>query len=164
MRREKRQLSVEELTAKLEEACVRGEQCSHDILRKLARRGVSGATAEKIVAHLREGRFVDDERFARAYVRDKYLFSRWGRRKIALGLYAKSMPRDLIDGALAEIDVKVYAKTAFKVLAGKLKMLDDDLPRMEKREKLFRFGVSRGYESALLIKIINSARLWSGEE
>lgn len=163
MKGKKKESDIEDLTARLEEACVRGEQCSHDILRKLARKGVTGDEARRVLAHLQEGRFVDDRRFACAYVRDKYLFSRWGRRKIVAGLYSKSIPRDLIDIAMDEIDLRTYASIAFKSLSGRLRMLDAELPRLEKREKLFRFGMGRGYESGLVIKILNSSRLWGGE-
>lgn len=112
--------------------------------------------------HLVAERYVDDTRFASAYVRDKYRFARWGRYKIRTALIAKRIPSDTITEALSEIDTRQYAMIAFRVISNKLASLPHSTPeeRIEARTKLLRHGASRGYEMSLLLKILNSNRLW----
>lgn len=156
----KRQITPQQALMKLEELCARSEQCIYDLRQKLFRWGIAADISDKIIQELVDSRYVDDRRFAQAYTRDKYLFAKWGRKKIISGLYAKRIDRDIIDYALKAIDNREYAQIAFKVIAGKLRTMSEELEPFEKRQRLFRFGLSRGYETALVSKIIESKRLW----
>ena len=98
----------------------------------------------------------DDERFARAYVRDKLLYSHWGRRKISLGLYAKRIDRDTIEDALDEIDTKEYEGILLAFLQSRVRSIKEG-NTYEGRTKLYRAGVARGFEPetvARLIKVV----------
>ncbi|MBD5255400.1 MAG: RecX family transcriptional regulator [Barnesiella sp.] len=156
----KRTLTPHQALVKLEELCSRSEQCSYDVKQKLFKWGIPADAAAKIIDSLVATRYIDDRRFALAYTRDKYIFARWGRKKIANGLYAKRIDRSLIDSALASIDNREYAQIAFKVIIAKLRSLSDQLQSFEKRQRLMRFGISRGYETSLIIKILESRKLW----
>lgn len=156
----KRTLTPRQALVKLEELCSRSEQCSYDVKQKLFKWGIPADAAAKIIDSLVATRYIDDRRFALAYTRDKYIFARWGRKKIANGLYAKRIDRSLIDSALASIDNREYAQIAFKVIIAKLRTLSDQLQPFEKRQRLMRFGISRGYETSLIIKILESRKLW----
>lgn len=162
--RRKQPMSADAALARLEELCARSEQSSHDLRQKLVRWGVEPAAAEEVMASLIDRRFVDDARFARAYVRDKYRFDRWGRMKIVSGLIAKRINREIIDEALQEIDVREYARNCFRLLQAKLRQLPDGLERYEQRQRLLRFGAGRGYEAALIVKILDMEKLWTGGE
>lgn len=157
----KHAMTEETALARLESLCARSERCHFELATRLRNWQVPGSVAERILQSLRENRFYDDERFARAFVREKYLFQRWGRNKIVSQLYAKRIDRATIDEALSEIEVRRYAANAFKLVAAKLKSLPEEMPQIEKRTRLLRYGVSRGYESSLIIKIIESRRLWN---
>lgn len=157
----KKPLTSEMAIMRLEALCARSEQCSNEARTRLQRWGITGGEAERIVKHLTDNRFIDDGRYARAYVHDKYMYSRWGRRKIVAGLYAKRLDRETIDEAVSEaIDMRDYAAAAFSAVAAKLRMLPEDMPQSEKRRRLLLFGAGRGYETALIIKILDSNRLW----
>lgn len=156
----KKPMTEEMAVTRLETLCARSEQCSFDILKKLERWGITPVAAKRILAGLAEAGFVNDERFAKAYVRDKYLFSRWGRLKITAGLYAKRINKETIAIALHEIEIRRYAANAFKVLTSKLHSLPQEMERSEKRQRLLRFGISRGFETSLIVKIIESKKLW----
>ena len=145
---------------RLEDLCARSEQCTSDLQRKLSNWGISKSDSEKIISHLIDNRFVDNNRYARAYVRDKYRFSGWGRQKIIAGLYSKRIDKSIIEEALSEINLKEYASIAFRAIASKLRQLPHELPRTDKRQRLIRFATSRGFEIALIIKILDSDRLW----
>ncbi len=145
---------------RLEALCCRSEQCSGDMRRKLLTWGITGSRADDIINRLTEHGFVDDRRFACAYARDKYRFNGWGRNKIITALIARRIPKSHIEEALGEIDTRQYAMAALKALSGKLKTIPSDTPLHETRQKLYRFGLQRGYESVLITRIINSRKLW----
>ncbi|MDE7411863.1 MAG: RecX family transcriptional regulator [Paramuribaculum sp.] len=146
---------------RMRDLCVRSEQCSHDIMNRLRKRGLTAADAEQITATLISEGFVDDLRYACAFVRDKYRFSGWGRHKITSALYARHIPASLIEKALKEIDVRQYAAIAMRVMRTRLRMMPADMDNTEIRQRLYRFGITRGYESQLVTKIINSSALWA---
>lgn len=149
---------------RLEDLCARSEQCSSDLRRKLSQWGISSADADSIISQLTDNRFLDDSRFARAYARDRYLYAKWGRCKIITGLYAKRIDKSTIEDALGEIDMRRYAAIAFKAIASKLRQLPDEMPGFEKRQRLIRFAVGRGYEISLISKILESSRLWQSSQ
>lgn len=157
-------MSPQDARARLEELCVRSEQCSFDLRQKLIRWGVERGCHDKLIEALTSARFVDDGRFARAYVRDKYRFDRWGRMKIVRGLMAKRIDRATINEALEEIDSKEYALNCFMLLRAKLRQISADAERYEAKQKLLRFGAARGYEASLLIKLIDNERLWASRK
>ncbi|MCM1518811.1 MAG: RecX family transcriptional regulator [Pseudoflavonifractor sp.] len=149
---------------RLETLCARSEQCESDLWRKLSLWGIGGGDAARIMSGLRRARFVDDERFARAYVLEKVRVARWGRRKIRLGLVAKRIDRDIIDIALdEEIDEREYAANLMEVLRAKLRTIDDPCS-YEGKTRLFRHGVMRGYESSEVVASIKGDELWEGVE
>lgn len=148
---------------RLESLCARSEQCTFDLRQKLARWGVSSGDSEKIIAQLVAARFVDDLRFAVAYCRDKYRFSRWGRVKIAYGLRAKLIASHHINEALAVIDDVEYEAILVALIKTKAKAMKD-VDTYEGRTKLFRYAALRGYESSLIAQIIKKRALWIGED
>lgn len=162
-RRPTRPVTAEQALIRLETLCASSEQCTADLLRRLSRWGVSGDDSERIISRLRELRFVDDSRFARAYVRDKYRFARWGRMRIIMGLRAANISRDTIDDALAEIDEEEYEAILTALLRAKARSarLTDSYAD---RSKLFRFAASRGFESSLASRIISRRLPWIPED
>ena len=82
----KKPISPEKAKVRLEELCARSEQCTGDAYKKLQTWGIARSDAETIVKSLVDRRFIDDERFCHAFVRDKMRFARWGRRKIKAAL------------------------------------------------------------------------------
>lgn len=156
----KKPMSIEDALARMEIKCAAAEHCSWEIRTSLMRKGLSPGDISIIIDSLQSRGFVDDARFARAFVRDKYRFSAWGRYKIIAALRAKQIDRALIDDALGEIDRREYVGTAFRTVASRLRQIPADTDRRKAYEKLLRFGVGRGYEMALILKILDSERLW----
>lgn len=157
-------MSLQDARARLEELCVRSEQCCFDLRQKLVRWGVGRSSHDELIEALTSARFVDDGRFARAYVRDKYRFDRWGRMKIVRGLMAKRIDRATINEALQEIDAKDYARNCFMLLKAKLRQIPAETERYEAKQKLLRFGAARGYEASLLLKLLDNERLWASRK
>ncbi len=157
--------NVTEATAveRLESLCVAAERCESELRRKLWLWGIDAVTADKIMERLREARFVDDARFARSFVRDKYRLARWGRRKIVSALVEKHVDYGFIKDALAEIEEDLYVANVYEVVAAKMRSMPD-ARSFEGRTKLFRYAVGRGYEPSLVADVIKNPRLWADGE
>ncbi len=152
--------TVADALDRLQGLCARSEQCSDDMRRKLANWMIPAPDADKIIARLKKERFIDDARFARAYARDKLLYSGWGQYKIMKGLMMKRIPRDLIDDAIDTLDPNEITETAERVLRSKARSIKEG-NTYEGRTKLFRFGASRGFDTKLLSNLIRHHNLWA---
>lgn len=148
----RRTVSEEEALARLEELCARAEHCTGEIRERLWKWGIASDIQEKIIDSLIDGRFVDDTRFARAFVNDKVRFARWGRRKIAYALAAKRIDHEIIRDSIAEIDEETYLENLQDLIEAKAKSIGNGT--YEQREKILRFIVGRGYEPSLASDLI----------
>ncbi|MDE6267132.1 MAG: RecX family transcriptional regulator [Muribaculaceae bacterium] len=148
--------------ARLESLCATSEQCTHEISQKLIRWGIDRNDAEKILSSLIQRKFVSDERYAVAFVRDKYRFSKWGRRKIMLALMQKHIDKQSINAALNEIDNEEYIEILFSVMRSKARSIREG-NSFEGRTKLFRSVASRGYESSLITSFIAENEIWEND-
>lgn len=149
-------ISVEKAQERLEALCVRSEHCTAEIRRKLMQWAIEKSEAEKIVAKLVQQRFVDDKRYAEAFVRDKLRFSYWGRIKIAMHLRANKIDGDVIKEALSNIEEVQYLEILRKVITTKSQSIE--ISDYGERQKLYRWGVSRGFESPLVAAEVRRLR------
>ena len=156
---QKKKMKPQVALMRLEALCAQSEQCSCDVRQKLYRWGVSSSDSEKIVKQLIDNRFIDDERFAIAYCRDKYRFNHWGRVKIVYGLRAKRISSAHIQKAVTAIDAEEYSDILENLIRSKAKTIKD-VDSYEGRTKLFRYAVSRGFESELIANIIKDRSQW----
>ncbi len=112
--------SFDSLYKKLMRYCAYQERAESEVRMKLRMLGAPAALGEAVLKQLREENFVNEERFARAYVRGKFRMNAWGRIKIRNGLRAKGVDENLISRALSEeIDEKQYQEAMRKVVAEK---------------------------------------------
>ncbi len=133
--------------------CSSAEHCTADIREKLARWGVTEADSCTIIDRLVQERFIDEQRYAVAFVKDKFRFSGWGRIKMRYALQQKRIDGSDIDHALATLDEEQYNDRLLELLQAKSRSIRDDDPEA-RRAKLFRFATSRGFESALIFNAL----------
>ena len=126
--------------------CSRAETCAFDIMEKLRKWGLEEEDAREVIQQLKEEKYIDDERFARAYVKDKFRFNHWGRQKIAFMLSSKKIGKEIQEAAFEEIEDEPYDEQLAKLLADKEKTIKAT-DRYDKRNKLMRFAMGRGFES-----------------
>ena len=157
MMKPRQPVAPEQAYERLADACSRAEYCTHELREKLRRMGVGGADADRVLERLALERYVDDARFARAFVRQKAGYCRWGRRKIAYALARKRIDRATVADALAEIEPDAYAAALRGLLQAKLRSGGADmLQSYEGRTKLFRYAAGRGYEADAIAAAIRS--------
>lgn len=127
--------------------CAKSEHCLSEIREKLRQWGIDLADANPIIEHLQREKYIDEARYCRSFVNDKYKYNRWGRIKIAYALRAKRIPDTLIYTALDEnIDEGQYGENLLNLLREKQRSLKGS-NKQELTAKLYRFAASRGFES-----------------
>lgn len=127
--------SLENLYAKISRYCAYQERSSGEVRQKLRLLGADSQTSQKLLQRLADDNFINEERFARAYVRGKFRINGWGRLKIKNGLRAKGVDENLIRTALSEeINPDEYNNLLQKIVS-------------EKGEKT---ALSRGFEISLI--------------
>lgn len=134
--------------------CARQEFSRRDISTKLMNKGAMADEAREVVDRLVSEGFIDDARYARAFVADKFRFERWGRVKISYMLHLKGLPDDVVDEALHQIDDTQYVETLKDLLEAKLRTLRAATP-FALRQKVARTAISRGFEPDLVFQVMN---------
>ncbi len=124
--------------------CASAEHCRAEISEKLQRWGIAYETIARILNRLEEEKYIDEERFCRAFVNDKFRFAKWGKAKIAQELYMKKIPSDVAWRHLNGIDDGDYLATLNTLLASKRKSIHTEDERAQ-AQKLVRFAMSRGF-------------------
>jgi regulatory protein len=117
----------------------------------MQRWGVPEADREGVLNTLIENRFIDDSRYAEAYVREKSNLSGWGVRKIAMQLRTKGVSQDIITKALGQLDSSELQLRLQDKLRRKLKCIKAN-SQYELRGKLYRYALSQGYDYEQAIK------------
>jgi len=126
--------------------CSRSEKCISEIQEKLKLFGLSVEESEPVIKKLVDEKYIDDERFARAFVKDKFRFNHWGKQKIEYMLRAKKINQEILELAFEEIEDEGYADELLKLLTDKAKSIKFK-DQYDKRNKLMRFAMGRGFES-----------------
>ena len=147
----KKECTENEARPKAEAYCAAAERCTDDVLHKLEQWGLSASSHELVIEHLKKERYVDDARYAVAYVRDKYRFNQWGRIKISQALKMKHIDSRSISLALQEIDEEEYLSILTSLLRKKAKSVKAN-NECERHGKLLRFAASHGYEMDTILR------------
>lgn len=145
--------SPEQALSSLMRICARAEKCSSDALRSMRRWGLSDADARVVLERLIRERFIDDGRYAAAYVREKMRFSGWGERKIRASLRAKAIAPKIIDEAMCQMVPEDNASRLRDMLQKKAaKTTARDL--YDLKGKLVRFAVGRGFDLDDVLEVV----------
>jgi regulatory protein len=145
-------ISKEKALAKAQNICAKMEKSKGEIRQKLFEWKVEKQFHNEILELLEKDKYIDENRFVHFFVRDKFKLNKWGKIKIDFALRAKEISSDLIFEAIESIDFDDYVKTCKDLLKKKLKTMGDDMNE-KRREKLMRFGQSRGFEANLVYKL-----------
>lgn len=149
-------MTADEILYKLAARCSVSELCLSDVEGKLAKYDLPEEEKTRILRHLVEEKYIDDRRYAEAYVRDKYRFNKWGRMKIAQGLRMKGIDRETIETAMEAIDEQEYMNILRDLLKAKRRSTKGK-SEYEINGKLARFAIGRGFEYAAIRQCLGNA-------
>ena len=144
--------------AKAEHFCAYQERCQQEVRDKLYSWGLYSGDVEEIIADLITNNFLNEERFAMAYVSGKFNMKGWGKIKIKQGLQQKKISTRLIKDALNSIDDDAYTEKLHTLLSKKASILTEkDL--FKRKVKLTHYALNRGYEKDLIFDILKANNL-----
>ena len=156
MLQKKKPITEQEALQKLSALCARAEHSSGEMLEKMRRGQLAEDARERVLDLLIHEKFVDDERFARLFVREKIRFDRWGRRKIEQALYQKGVASDISHRVLDEVDDEAYVAELKKLIAAKRRSVQAE-SEYEMRAKLTKYALGRGFDYNVIRQCIDGA-------
>ncbi len=145
---------VTKALGKMADWCARQERCIYDVRRKLDSYELSTDETDQIIEKLINDNYLNEERFATYYVRDKFRFNGWGRIKIRWNLAQKKVSAQIIQLGLDEINDDEYIEKLTDLLSQKMKSVNQK-DKYQQKAALLRFSQSRGFEYDLSLNIID---------
>ena len=147
--------TVDEATKLLENYCAYQERCHKEVEQKLYDLNMIPEAKEKIIIHLLQHNFLNEERFAKAFVRGKFSIKNWGKQRILNELKFRNISIYNINTALKEIDDEDYLKTLQKIAKKKLPLIKES-NAFKKSSKLVNYLISKGFEPNLVYPIVKN--------
>ena len=138
---------------KAESWCAYQERSQQETRNKLYEYGLHQNEVEELITELIITNFLNEERFAMAYVSGKVNIKKWGRIKIKQGLKFKKVPDKLIQKALNSIDGDKYLSNLLATAKKKFKVLNEKDP-IKKKYKLITYLQTKGFEKDLIFDIL----------
>jgi len=145
-------MSIDQTTLlKLQQFCAYKERCHSEVRTKLIKMEVYGDRLENIISELIQEDFLNEERYARAYVRGKYRMNNWGKKKIMINLKSKRVSEYCIKKGLEEIDQEEYYNNLLSILEKQVRQYSrKNLNSYQLKSKLYQFAAGKGYESEVI--------------
>ena len=110
--------TLEQALSKLQKYCTYQDRCHIEVERKLTEMRIIPQAKEHIIMSLIEGDYLNEERFALAFVKGKFKIKKWGRIRLKAELKRRKISKYLIESALKQISEKDYLFT-FEELANR---------------------------------------------
>lgn len=150
----KKPMTGQQAFSKLATLCARSEHCQYDMLEKMRQWGVSDEEQAEVMQRLVDGRYVDDSRYARAFVLDKVRYNKWGRRKVEQALWIKHIDKSVANEALDDISDEEYLSVLRPLLKQKRKSTKAQ-SEYELTMKLIKFALGRGFTMDIIKQCID---------
>ena len=150
----KKDMTEQEAYLQLAALCAQAEHCQQEMRDKMKRWELDETVQNRIIDRLIKERYVDDERYARAFVKDKIRYNKWGRRKVQQALWQKHIDADVQQRVLDEIDEIEYLDILRPLLKQKRKSIKAESD-YELNQKLVRFALGRGFGFDIIRQCLN---------
>lgn len=134
-----------EALVRLQKYCAYQERCHTEVEEKLRQLGIYGDKAGELLIELNRTGFLDEERYARAFVRGKFRLKKWGRVKITVELKKKRISEYCIRKGFEELDTEEYMQTLRALAENRWERLEGESV-WEKRKKIGSHLLQKGYE------------------
>lgn len=125
--------------------CAKREYCAYDIREKLFRRGLEQSEVQQILTRLEDEGYINEARYAKAFVHDKTLYDAWGFLKTKQALRAKGVAEHLIQEAIEAFPQQQYEDVLDRVVRNKQRSVKGKTA-YETKQKLARSVIAKGFE------------------
>jgi len=147
--------TVDEAQKKLENYCAYQERCHKEVRVKLKEMKMIPQAIDQIMVHLIQHNYLNEERFAKAFVRGKFKIKKWGKVRLVRELKFREISKYSIDKALSEIDLDDYYKTLDELTEKRISQVKEKNV-YKKKKKVADYLLYRGWESNLVYEKINA--------
>lgn len=137
-------MTEQEAYLRLAALCAQAEHCEYEMQEKMRRWEIADDAQARVMQRLITERYVDDERFARAFANDKVKYNKWGRRKVEQAMWLKHIAEDIRQRVLDSIDDEEYIAILRPLLQQKRRSVKAHND-YELRQKLIKFAIGRGF-------------------
>lgn len=132
--------TVDEAITLLENYCAYQERCHKDVETKLFQLHLIPEAKEKIILHLIQHNYLNEERFAKAFARGKFSIKNWGKQRIKNELKLRNISNYNINSALKEINEEEYLQTLETLSTKKLQLIKEtDLLKKNRNLQIILF-------------------------
>ncbi len=142
-----------EAKAKIEYFCAYQERCHSEVDSKLFDWGFDREQRDILIADLIQNNFLNEQRFAEAFVSGKVRIKKWGRKKIELHLKQKKVSSYSIKKGFEALDQDEYLEILKGLIERKHREVSGN--KWEKRKKVYAYLMNKGYESHLINEMLN---------
>ena len=139
------EMTETEAQSRVSALCSTAEHCRSEVVEKMQRWGIAYEAIDRIADQLVQEGYINEERYCRAFIRDKYRFDKSGKVKIAQALQLKKISPMVYTPCFSEIDDEEYLSILRALLQSKRKSVRAS-SEYEQNGKLVRFALSRGFE------------------
>lgn len=151
----KKYWSLAEAKVRIASFCAYQERYQDEVRNKLHERGIYGEDAEELIAYMISEGFLNEERFAQAFVRGKFRIKKWGRNKILQELKYRQISPNCIKSGMKEIEADEYWETLLHLVEKKGSLIKDS-DDFKKRYKIHQYLMGRGFENDLIQNAIET--------
>lgn len=151
----KKPMTAETAFLRLSGKCALAELCTHDAKRLMTRWELEPQLQAEVIARLIKEKFIDEDRYAHAFVRDKFRYNHWGASRIRMELLRREIDGSTIEDALAEISEDDNLSELRRLIEQKRKTVRAESD-YELRGKLIRFAMSRGFSYGDISKVLDT--------
>jgi len=139
---------------KLERYCIYQDRCQQEVKNKLASLKIYGSDADQVLIELIQHNFVNEERFAKAFVSGRYKLKRWGKKLIIQKLKQKQISEFCINIGLKQINENLYLENLKFLIHKKIPTIKTS-SNYKLKNKLANYMVGKGYEQDLVWQTLN---------
>ncbi|HAY89604.1 MAG TPA: RecX family transcriptional regulator [Bacteroidetes bacterium] len=141
--------------SKIAKFCAYQERCHQEVRDKLYGYGLAKEDVELLIYELIQHDFLNEERFAIAYVRGKFIHKKWGRNKIRMELKKRKISDYCIKKGMQEIEEDRYEEVLLSLLNKKIDSLKA-IKGYQKNYKAAQFVMNKGYEGDIVWALIKA--------
>ncbi len=152
-----KELTDKEALQKAARYCSTAEHCISEVSDKLKSWGISDDSSQKIIEYLIKEKFIDETRYCESFIHDKIRYNKWGRLKIEQALWQKRISSDIIKSSLNKIsteETEEYDHILVDIINTRKKTIKAT-DNYQLKNKLIRFGISRGFEMEKVISVVD---------
>ena len=149
--------TIQMVMPKIEKYCAYQERCHQEVINKLKEYQLYKDEIDDVLSRLIKSNFVNEERFAIAFVRGKNKQKKWGKNKIIFELKKRKISDYCIKKATIFLEEDHYEDELMKLAEKYFQKLKDHL-NVTKQRKTIQYLLGKGYEFDKIQEVVKNLK------